>query len=77
MRTKQIFPTVLTAISFLMLWFIVFFVVLYWYLHSFGSIVVQSGLMSDMSFVTTFYFIIAFFLVIFSVWFATRFYEEH
>lgn len=75
MKSKKIIPATLTSLAFLMAWFIVFFIVLFWYLKSFGPLIAKTGFVSDLGFVITFYIIIAFFMIIFGTWFSSKFFK--
>jgi len=76
MKSKKILPAILTAAASLMLWFVIFIGAFYWYLNSFSSIIVKTGPVGDLGYVIFFYILVAALLIIFSVWFAGRFYKE-
>lgn len=74
-KSKKIIPAALTSLAFLMSWFVLFFSILAWYLKSFGALVVKTGIVSDVGFIITFYVIVAFFMVVFGIWFSSRFFK--
>ncbi|KKS83011.1 MAG: hypothetical protein UV58_C0002G0021 [Candidatus Wolfebacteria bacterium GW2011_GWC1_43_10] len=66
----------LSAIAFLLVWFLVFFLVSYFYLKISNSWVALGIFSGNLQNILGFYLAISLILILFSLWFASKFYKE-
>lgn len=66
----------LSAVSFLLVWFLVFLLVSYFYLKISNSWVALGIFYGNLQNILGFYLAISLVLILFSLWFASKFYKE-
>lgn len=75
-RTSPLLAKVLTAVAFLLAWFVLFVLIFKAYINMTYTSKLLTTIYTNLGLIVSFYVVVGIVLVLFSVWFTSHFYRE-